>query len=66
MINITDCGFQEPKIDSRSTEGLKPEKFESDIVFDDVHFAYPARPDVQVNINFCRQEIYYLMCYVLP
>ena len=45
------CGFQEPEIDSRSTEGLKPEKFDSDIVFDNVHFTYPARPDVQVNIN---------------
>ena len=41
--------IQEPEIDSQSTEGLKPEKFESDIVFDDLHFSYPARPDVQVN-----------------
>ena len=43
--------FQEPEINSQSTEGLKPEKFESDIVFDDIHFSYPARSDVQVSTN---------------
>ena len=43
------CVIQEPEIDSQSTEGLKLEKFESDIVFDDIHFSYPARPDVQVS-----------------
>ena len=43
------CVIQEPVIDSQSTEGLKPEKFDSDIVFDDIHFNYPARPDVQVR-----------------
>ena len=48
---IIYCGFQEPEIDSESVEGLKPEKFESDIVFDNIHFRYPARPDVQVSAN---------------
>ena len=48
---IIYCGFQEPEIDSESTEGLKPEKFESDIVFDNIHFRYPARPNVQVSAN---------------
>ena len=43
------CVIQEPEINSQSTEGLKPEKFESDIVFNDIHFNYPARPDVQVR-----------------
>ena len=45
------CGFQGPQIDSESTGGLKPEKFEGDIVFDNIHFRYPARPDVQVSVN---------------
>ena len=49
---IIYCGFQEPEIKSESTGGLKPEKFESDIVFDDIHFRYPARPDVQVRIAY--------------
>ena len=46
------CVIQEPVIDSQSSEGLKPEKFESDIVFDDIHFSYPARPDVQVYLEY--------------
>ena len=41
--------IQEPEIDSQSTKGVKPEKFESDIVFDNLHFRYPARPNVQVS-----------------
>ena len=41
--------LQEPEIDSLSAEGLKPEKFESDIVFDNLHFSYPARPNVLVS-----------------
>ena len=36
-------------IDSQSTEGLKPEKLNSDIVFENIHFNYPARPKVQVR-----------------
>ena len=50
-VYIIYCVIQEPEIDSQSTEGLKPEKFDSDIVFDDIHFSYPARPDVQVRIT---------------
>ncbi|RVD83845.1 uncharacterized protein DFL_005619 [Arthrobotrys flagrans] len=36
------------KIDSLSTDGLKPPEFYGDIVFSDVDFAYPSRPNVQV------------------
>ena len=45
------CVIQEPEINSQSSEGLKPEKLESDIVFDDIHFNYPARPDVPVRYH---------------
>ncbi|KAK6514979.1 hypothetical protein TWF506_007337 [Arthrobotrys conoides] len=36
------------KIDSLSTEGLKPSECQGDIVFNNVDFAYPSRPNVQV------------------
>ncbi|XP_065886098.1 ATP-dependent translocase ABCB1-like [Dysidea avara] len=45
---IYDTIDREPLIDSQSSEGLKLEKFESEIVFDNIHFTYPARPDVEV------------------
>ena len=48
-ISIICCVIQEPEINSQSTEGLKPENFECDIVFDDIHFSYPARPGAQVS-----------------
>ncbi|CAM9323468.1 unnamed protein product [Pylaiella littoralis] len=34
-----------PPIDSSSKEGLRPEKVEGRVVFDNVGFSYPARPD---------------------
>ncbi|NXA55097.1 MDR1 protein, partial [Nothocercus julius] len=37
-----------PAIDSYSEEGLKPERFEGNIVIKDVKFNYPNRPDVKV------------------
>jgi len=37
-----------PDIDSASPNGLKPEKVEGGIVFEDVQFSYPSRPTVQV------------------
>ncbi|GAB6020134.1 hypothetical protein CHUAL_002862 [Chamberlinius hualienensis] len=37
-----------PPIDSSSTEGLRQEKVEGNIEFDDVHFNYPSRPDVRI------------------
>ncbi|XP_063781220.1 ATP-dependent translocase ABCB1-like [Pseudophryne corroboree] len=38
----------EPKIDSFSTAGFKPEKIKGDIEFRNVKFTYPSRPDIQV------------------
>ncbi|KAL2084174.1 hypothetical protein ACEWY4_019692 [Coilia grayii] len=37
-----------PAIDNASEEGKKPDKFEGDVTFEDVHFNYPSRPDVTV------------------
>ncbi|XP_054847966.1 phosphatidylcholine translocator ABCB4-like isoform X2 [Eublepharis macularius] len=37
-----------PSIDNYSEEGLKPETFSSNIVFKEVAFNYPTRPDVSV------------------
>ena len=41
-----------PVIDSSSTEGLKPDKVEGEIVLKNVDFIYPSRPSVQVLYNF--------------
>lgn len=40
-----------PSIDSSSDEGAKPSKVTGEIVFENVDFNYPARPDVQVVKN---------------
>ncbi|XP_065884882.1 ATP-dependent translocase ABCB1-like [Dysidea avara] len=45
---IYDTIDREPLIDSQSSAGLKPEKFDTEIVFDNIRFTYPARPDVEV------------------
>ncbi|EIE84922.1 hypothetical protein G6F46_001432 [Rhizopus delemar] len=37
-----------PEIDVDSPEGLKPEKFSSEIEFKDVMFKYPTRPDITI------------------
>lgn len=39
---------RQPEIDSYSTSGTKPEQIEGHIVFKDVNFVYPTRPDVNV------------------
>ena len=43
------------KIDSMSTEGTRPEKVNGNIVFKNVHFKYPNRPNLKIlnglNIN---------------
>lgn len=39
---------RQPAIDSLSEEGLRPEDTGRDIIFKDVHFNYPARPEVKV------------------
>ncbi|KAL1777610.1 multidrug resistance protein 1 isoform X2, partial [Sigmodon hispidus] len=37
-----------PKIDSYSTEGLKPNVLEGNVTFNEVMFNYPTRPDIPV------------------
>ncbi|RUS29249.1 hypothetical protein BC938DRAFT_480878 [Jimgerdemannia flammicorona] len=37
-----------PEIDASSTEGLKPDKVRGHIVFKNVQFNYPSRPDVKI------------------
>uniref|UniRef100_A0A8C9QLH1 Phosphatidylcholine translocator ABCB4 n=1 Tax=Spermophilus dauricus TaxID=99837 RepID=A0A8C9QLH1_SPEDA len=39
---------RQPLIDSYSTEGLWPEKFEGNVTFNEVVFNYPTRPNVPV------------------
>ncbi|XP_055128818.1 phosphatidylcholine translocator ABCB4 isoform X3 [Symphalangus syndactylus] len=39
---------RQPLIDSYSEEGLKPDKFEGNITFNEVVFNYPTRPNVPV------------------
>lgn len=39
----------EPAIDSLNENGKVPEGAEGEIVFEDVSFNYPSRPDVKVN-----------------
>nr|XP_033787111.1 ATP-dependent translocase ABCB1 [Geotrypetes seraphini] len=45
IFNIID---NEPKIDSFSESGFKPDKIKGDINFSNVHFSYPSRIDVPV------------------
>ncbi|XP_006779226.1 PREDICTED: phosphatidylcholine translocator ABCB4 isoform X1 [Myotis davidii] len=39
---------RQPVIDSYSEEGLRPDKFEGNVTFNEVVFNYPTRPDVPV------------------
>ncbi|XP_024526524.1 ABC transporter B family member 19 [Selaginella moellendorffii] len=45
IFNIID---RASKIDSRNIEGEVPEKLDGYIEFDEIHFHYPARPDVTI------------------
>ncbi|KAF4020014.1 hypothetical protein G4228_011670 [Cervus hanglu yarkandensis] len=38
----------DPKIDSFSERGHKPDNIKGNLEFKDVHFCYPARPDVKI------------------
>ncbi|XP_055276586.1 phosphatidylcholine translocator ABCB4 isoform X4 [Moschus berezovskii] len=38
----------DPKIDSFSERGYKPDNIKGNLEFKDVHFSYPARPDVKI------------------
>ncbi|XP_077622936.1 phosphatidylcholine translocator ABCB4 isoform X3 [Crocuta crocuta] len=39
---------RQPLIDSDSEEGLRPDKFEGNVTFNEVVFNYPTRPDIPV------------------
>ncbi|KAL0542708.1 hypothetical protein IC582_017782 [Cucumis melo] len=43
---------RKPKIDSYDASGIAPEDIQGDIELKDVHFRYPARPDVQIFSGF--------------
>lgn len=45
---IFDIIARKPAIDSLSEDGLKPVRIDGNICFEDVHFRYPARTDVQI------------------
>lgn len=47
-MQIFDIIARKPEIDSMSTEGLRPERIEGDIRFENIHFQYPARSDVPI------------------
>lgn len=40
--------FEDPEIDSYSSEGMKPEKVEGRIHFNNIRFSYPTREEVEV------------------
>ncbi|WEW57796.1 multidrug-resistance transporter mdr5 [Emydomyces testavorans] len=46
--DVLDMIAREPRIDSMSREGLKPEEVKGDLELSRVSFAYPARPTIQV------------------
>lgn len=46
--NMSFSFVQEPKIDSFSESGYKPEKITGNLEFENVFFNYPSRPDVKV------------------
>lgn len=49
---------QEPQIDSYSETGYKPDHIKGNLEFQNVHFSYPSRPDVQVL--YMKLDIYYI------
>ncbi|TWW79227.1 Multidrug resistance protein 1 [Takifugu flavidus] len=45
VYNIID---HKPNIDSFSEDGYKPEYIKGDIVFQNIHFSYPSRPEIKI------------------
>ncbi|XP_062322018.1 ATP-binding cassette, sub-family B (MDR/TAP), member 4 isoform X1 [Osmerus eperlanus] len=50
VYNIID---NNPKIDSYSNDGFKPDSIKGNIEFKDIHFTYPSRPDAKVLNGIC-------------
>ncbi|CAB4012995.1 Multidrug resistance 1 [Paramuricea clavata] len=50
--NLFEIIDRKPHIDSLSDEGVKPEKFEANVDFNNVRFRYPTRPDLKVLRGF--------------
>ena len=49
--------MQEPTIDSLSDEGVTPDiGAAEDISFNDVHFSYPSRENIPVNLCYQRNS----------
>ena len=48
ILMVAYC-LQVPEIDSSSSEGETPAKFDSTVEFNNVSFSYPSRPDVPVS-----------------
>lgn len=58
---------RESKINALNDSGLKPEAFKGDIVFDNLYFNYPSRPDVKVRRRsyFVKNLIsWYVICMI--
>ena len=50
VLSLYVCNmYQVPAIDIRSPLGVKPDKIDQVVELKNVHFAYPARPDVPVR-----------------
>ena len=47
----------------QSEEGIKPEKFDSDVKLTDVSFCYPSRPTVQVTTLVFMSLTYHQLLY---
>lgn len=45
---VSAMSQQKPNIDSFSEDGYKPEYIKGDIEFQNIHFSYPSRPEVEV------------------
>lgn len=51
---------REPDIDSLNEKGKVPEGgANGEILFQDISFSYPSRPDVKVNPNISSKKLFY-------
>lgn len=47
--NIFSIIDRRPQIDVRKSEGDRTTRIRGNLSFDNIHFAYPSRPDAQVS-----------------